>query len=192
LGLAIVLATVLTGCGRGTYSGPTANTGEAGVGPASERLRVGDLLKITFSGPTQPPPDHNERIPDDGFISLPLIGKVQTMGQTRVELQEAIRKRYEEGYYRTITVTIAPAERFFYVYGEVNKPDRHPYLGVLTVTDAIAAAGDFTEFANKKKVQVTRTDKTVIYVDCVKALRNPALNPEVFPGDQIFVKRSWF
>ena len=54
------------------------------------------------------------------------------MGKSRVELQKEIKALYVPKFYRNLTVTIEPDQRFFYVYGEVNKPDRHFYAGELT------------------------------------------------------------
>ena len=57
---------------------------------------------------------------------------------------------------------------------------------------AIASAGGFTDFANKKKVKLTRVDGRTQTVNCVKALDNPSLDLEVYPGDKIHVpRRLW-
>ena len=50
---------------------------------------------------------------------------------------------------------------------------------------AIKAAGGFTDFANKKRVKLTRADGTTETVNCIKALEDPHLDLEVFPGDGI-------
>jgi protein involved in polysaccharide export with SLBB domain len=56
----------------------------------------------------------------------------------------------------------------------------------------IASAGGFTDFANKKKVKLTRVDGRTQIVNCPKALDNPSLDPEVYPGDTIHVpRRLW-
>lgn len=187
-GLSLMVLLLVSACSS-TPPPPPPDDPEPTV-TAGDKLRVGDMLKVTFSGPTQPPPEHNERIPEDGFIRLPNIQKIKAAGMTRVEVQEAIRTNYVPNIFRELTVTIAPAERFFYVQGEVNKKDRHPYLGELTVLDAIAAAGGFTDFANKKKVRLMRADNSQVIVNCVKGLNDPNENPKVLPGDRIFVPRS--
>ena len=67
-----------------------------------------------------------------------------------------------------------------------------PYLKEMTVLKAIATAGDFTDFAKKTKVQVTRADGRKINVNCVKAQRDPKLDVPVFPDDTVFVPRRYF
>lgn len=191
LSLAWTSLILLTAC-TSTPPPPPDFPGEETVPTAGEKLRVGDMLNVTFSGPNPAPPEHNERIPEDGYIRLPNIEKVKAVGRTRVEVQEEIQQKYVPQIYRFLTVTIAPAERFFYVYGEVNKKDRHPYLGELTILDAIAAAGGFTDFARKSKVQLIRVDGSIEVVDCVKALKDPKRNPKIHPGDRVYVPRRIF
>lgn len=160
----------------------------------SELLRPGDLLKFTFQGPSNLTiPVHEERVPESGYITLPDIGKVEAVGKTRVQLQEAVRAKYVPAHYRELSVTIAPAERFFYVAGEVRKEDRHPYLGKETLTGAISAAGGFSEFADKKNISVTRTDGTVLRAHYPKALENPTkFDLKILPGDKINVPRRYY
>ena len=62
-----------------------------------------------------------------------------------------------------VTVT-APVIRYFYVSGEVNPGSsggRIPYTGQITVSRAIAAAGDFNPFADRKHVRLYRVDGTM-------------------------------
>jgi protein involved in polysaccharide export with SLBB domain len=186
------LALLLTGC-QSLEVATTAVDPGAEVSPndGSELLRPGDVLKFTFKGPsTLQIPPHEERIPETGYVTLPEIGTVEAVGKTRVQLQEAVRSKYVPAHYRELSVTIAPAERFFYVSGDVKKPDRHPYLGKLTLTQAITAAGDFTEFGKKSSILITRTDGTVLRGDYTKALKNPTVyDIKIMPGDKIHVPR---
>ncbi len=190
------LVLILTGCGT---TRPVATTAiDAGTeepqSEESELLRPGDVLKFTFKGPsTLEIPPHEERIPESGYVTLPEIGVVEAVGKTRVQLQEAVREKYVPAHYRELSVTIAPAERFFYVSGDVEKPDRHPYLGKLTLTQAITAAGDFTDFANKTSILITRTDGRVLRGHYPKALDNPTVyDIKILPGDKIHVPRRKF
>jgi len=80
------------------------------------------------------------------------------------------------------------------VSGEINDKTGNaghlPYTGKTTLLGAISAAGGFTDFAAKKRVQLTRQDGTILFEDCVKALKNPKLDLEVFPGDKITVDKE--
>jgi polysaccharide biosynthesis/export protein VpsN len=166
-----------------------------GTNPAEVvgRPRVGDTVTITFSGldPSNQLPPHEERIKDDGTITLYLINSVVAAGKTSGELQREIQEKYRK-YYPNLVVTVKVPDLFFSVGGEVRNPNKQPWTGEVTVTRAIQASGDFTDFANKKKVLLTRVDGTVIKVNCIEALENPQLDPKVMPGDKITVPRKWY
>jgi polysaccharide export outer membrane protein len=159
-----------------------------------EKFRVGDSLTVTFvDTPTVIPP-FEEKIKEDGTITLTLNQVFKAEGKTRGELEKEIRARYVPDYYKQMTVMIKPevSTRWYYVDGEVKTPSRQIYNIRITVLKAIASAGGFTDFANKKKVKLTRLDGRTQVVNCPKALENPALDPEVYPGDKIYVpRRLW-
>ena len=91
--------------------------------------------------------------------------------------------------YRRITITNASDQRVYYVGGQVKQPGRQVYIGETTVTKAIQSAGDFTDFADGRRVKLMRANGEVLEVDCLK-LHSP--DPPVYPGDKIDVpQRSW-
>ena len=159
-------------------------------------LRVADKIHVEFHGTPEQMPYSEQEIGEDGTITLEYIGRVQAAGKTPIELEKDIEAKYEAGYYTHINITVTTPMRFFYVGGQVNASStggRVPYSGPITVTQAIYAAGDFNDFANKKKVELTRVGATnPIIVNCVEALRHPDKDPPVFPGDRIFVPRRFW
>lgn len=158
-----------------------------------DRFSVADLVMVSFSGPStavQLPLPHEERIKEDGKITLTLIGPIMAAGKTPGELQNSIRDAYVPKYFKDLTVTVRSEQRMYYVGGQVKAPGRFPYIGPTTVIKAIQSAGDFTDFAKRTKVKVTRANGTTITVDCKKALKNPKLDIPIFPNDQIDVPRS--
>jgi protein involved in polysaccharide export with SLBB domain len=159
---------------------------------SSDVLRPGDILIITFSGASDPPPRHEDRVREDGFVTLPFVGPLKADGRTRADLQESIRSMYVPKYYKQLTVNVNSDSRTFTVSGEVKLPNRIMYLGRTTVLKAIAAAGDFTDFANPKKVEVIRANGKKDSVNCIKARTNPKLDLEIFPDDHIYVPRRLF
>ena len=156
---------------------------------------VGDLVTVTFSGVQTPPLPHEEQVKGDGNVTLPLIGSLKADGRTPGELQKDIYNLYVPKFYTVssgFTVTVKPKERVYYVGGEVKAPGPKVYLGKTTVTKAIQTAGDFTDFANKRSVKLIRANGTTVTVNCNKAITEPELDPPVFPGDKIHVKRRIF
>jgi protein involved in polysaccharide export with SLBB domain len=197
-GLAGVL--MLSGCWM-TGSAPVSKPPVAdNASPDANRLRfdplrIGDGIRIDFSGTPTPIPSIQTEIKGDGTIRLDFIGDVVADGKTPGELERVIQTNYVPVYYTHLNVTVTPTVRFFYVEGEINpgSSGRIPYSGPITVTRAIAAAGDFDPFADKKRVRLYRVNATkAIIVNCIEALDNPSLDLPVYPGDKIVVRRrNW-
>jgi len=188
--LILTLVTLfLVGCE--TLTPPVENgQNDPPTSAVSNTLQIGDLIKIEFSGVPTPIPAHEEHIKDDGTITLDLIGAVKAAGKTVGELQKEIQNAYVPKYYKKLTVTVKGSDLFYYVGGEVKNPGRQLYLGPITVTGAIKSAGDFTDFANKKKVRLIRASGKILIINAIKAQDNPELDLQVYPGDKIDVPRS--
>jgi polysaccharide export outer membrane protein len=170
-------------------NGPTINLADVG------RFKNGDLVVVTFSGGPEAVqmPQHDERIKDDGTITLPLIGSIKAVGKSPGTLQHEIQSAYVPKYYKRLNVTVKPFEQFFYVQGQVRQPGRYPYSGEITAMKAITTAGGFTDFANKKKVRLVREGDAILFINCEKLEKDPSQDPKVLPGDQIYViLRRWF
>jgi protein involved in polysaccharide export with SLBB domain len=65
-------------------------------------------------------------------------------------------------------------------------------LGETDIVKAISAAGDFTDFANKRKVRLTTADGHTKIINVRKAIEDPQYDVPVYPGDKIFVPRRFF
>jgi polysaccharide export outer membrane protein len=191
----LLLLLLAAGCSSGS---PTSGGAYTGVPPAAsvggepsglDRLRKDDMVQVTFSGIPSPPPDHEERIKEDGTVTLQLIGSVTAAGLTAGELQKQIHDKYVPAYYQRLTVTVKTENRVFFVDGEVRQPNRYVYTGEMSVLRAISAAGGFTDFAAKRRVTLVRSGKPPIRVDAERAMRDPAADLPVYPGDRIVVPR---
>ncbi len=200
-GFAVACGALLTGClfhGRQTdeptfsdsLASPAGSTNAPRTLADAVRYRIGDQVTVTFSGLPNLIPPHQERIKEDGTITLDLIGPVVATNKTPGELQKAIQDLYVPKYYAHLTVTVTSDLLFYSVGGEVNKQGPLAYVGGTTVVSAIQAAGGFTEYANKKKVRLIRSGaKKPITVNCVDAQIDPTKDLPVFPGDRIDVPR---
>lgn len=188
---ALVATSLFIGCETApVYREPDVNA--AAKDETADKLRVGDTVRVDFSNLSdrQISP-HEEQIKGDGSITLPLIGSIQAVGKTTGELQREIQTAYSK-YYVSMTVTVKAPERYYSVGGEVRSPKRDVYVGGTTVIKAIQSAGDFTEFAKRTKVQLTRANGKTFTINCDKALRDPRLDLPVYPGDTIHVPRRYF
>lgn len=185
----ITVAATNTGPATPTNSEPRGLTTLTQTG---DRFAIGDQVTVKFSGISEQLSPHEERIKEDGTITLPLIGAVKSVGKTAGELQTEIHNRYVPDYYRRLTVTVTGEQRVYSVGGRVRSPGRQVYIGATTVLKAIQSAGDFDDFAAKTRVEVTRANGAFIVVDCEKAAKNPKLDLPIYPGDKINVPlRDW-
>ena len=106
----------------------------------------------------------------DGKITLPLINDIQAAGRTTRELKahlEILLKKYIDNPVVTVILKESRSQRF-YILGEVARTGEYPLTKELTVLQAFAIAGGFTEWANKKALFVLRRSKegeTVIKVN---------------------------
>jgi len=162
-------------------------------GSSPDLLRNGDALVINFAGVTDPPAGVQDRIREDGKITLTFVGDVLAAGKTRAELQKEITDLYVPKFFTRLNVTVNTDIRYIYVSGEVKIESRHVYMGGMTVLKAVATAGGFTDFARTKKVQLIRAGASKpIIINCEKARQNSALDLPVYPDDRIFVPRRYF
>jgi protein involved in polysaccharide export with SLBB domain len=178
------VAPIATG---GTSNGTDTNRSTSSE---SEVIRVGDSMTVVFSDTPVLVPAFEERVKEDGTITLLYNKRFEAAGKSRGELEKDIRARYVPDYYVNLTVTVHPKERSYTIGGEVKSPNRYAWYNGLTLLKAIQASGDFTEFAKKKAVQVTRSNGQKETVNCVKALRDAHYDIPIYPNDHIHVPRT--
>jgi polysaccharide biosynthesis/export protein VpsN len=191
--LVAVASALLTGCGTTDSVPTTASAGAAGALGTETRLRNGDQLQVHMdTSANQPQAPIDTEIDENGEISLPLIGRIKAEGLTTSELAERIQANYVPRYYVRCAVTVLATVRFFYVGGEVRAPSRYNWSQDITLLKAINTAGGFTEYANRRKVEVARGGQKPMTFDCEDLRRHPNRDPAVRPGDLISVPRSVF
>jgi len=122
---------------------------------------------------------------------------VPAKGRTCRELAYAIKAALEKEYYYHATVILA-IERVseksrgrIYVYGSVKGqgPQEIPADESYTVSKAIIRAGGFGDFANKRKVKVTRKNGQDFTIDLKRVIEEGRTDEDMVlqPDDQIYV-----
>src|SRR5882762_1166391 len=137
------------------------------------------------------------RVSDNGELEFPYIGMVPAEGKTCKELANNIKAALEREYYYHATVILAldrvseKSRGRIYVYGSVRGqgPQEIPADESYTVSKAVIRAGGFGDFANKRKVKVTRKTGQDFTVDLKRVIEEGHTQEDVVlqPDDQIYV-----
>lgn len=113
----------------------------------------------------------------DGYITFPLIGRIEVEGKTTSEVEELIANRLaQEQYLLNAHVSVTVAEyksKQFIVLGSVKEPGSYPMQARERVLDAISRAGGVDFEQGGKHGMIIRTDnpasslerKIVIQID---------------------------
>jgi polysaccharide export outer membrane protein len=127
--------------------------------PQQYQIGNGDILEIV----TWKEPDFSREevlVRLDGKISFPLLDDIQAAGKTPTELKKDIEaglKEYVASPNVTVTIRNAASQRF-YILGEITNTGEYPLVKDLTVLQAFALAGGFTEWASKKEIILFRKE----------------------------------
>jgi polysaccharide export outer membrane protein len=152
------------------------------------------------------------RVANDGFISLPLLGRVKAAEYTTTELRNELESRWGETYLEQPQVSVFVRDfhaRPVSVIGAVEKPGLYQLTGPRTLVEMLSMAGGLAKtgtpagqtvlvtrkggFAGLQPVQGTvlvSPDKLEINLQRLLYSRENALNIQVRPLDMISVSRA--
>ena len=140
------------------------------------------------------------RVNDNGQLEVPYIGLVQAAGRTSKELAYTIKAALEKEYYYNATVIIAvdhvseKSRGKVYVTGSVRGPGPQeiPPDESYTVSKAVIRAGGFSDFANTRRVRVTRKGGQDFVVDLKNVIERGRSDEDLIlePDDQIYVPQK--
>jgi protein involved in polysaccharide export with SLBB domain len=140
------------------------------------------------------------RVNDSGELEVPYVGLVQAAGKSCKELAYTVKAALEREYYYHATVIIAvdhiseKSRGKVYVYGSVKGqgPQEIPADESYTVSKAIIRAGGFGDFADKKKIKLTRKNGETVTVNLKRVIEEGRTDEDVVvrPDDQIYVPQK--
>jgi protein involved in polysaccharide export with SLBB domain len=173
-----------------------APSAPAAEDPAGYRVAVGDELNFRFF--YMPSLNTVAVVRPDGKLALPLAGELQVDGLTMGELSALVEKLLAAQVRRpqvTINVQGVGARRVF-VGGEVTRPGVQPFVGPLTVLQAVMVAEGLKDTAQPSKAIVMRRgpkgERLVVPVDLSAALAGAegAQDLALQPYDVVVVPKS--
>ena len=131
-------------------------------------------------------------INDSGFVELPVMGKLQLVGYTIIQVDSLVSKKAVE-YYSNVIVEVKLASFKFMAFGEFKKggmcfvPNE-----TCTIYEAIAIAGDVTDFANNEKLQLIRTlddgSKKIYHINLTDYSSFNSNNYYIQPNDILYLQ----
>ena len=169
----------------------------------NKRLGVGDQVAIEIvedrEGPT------SRLITATGDLEVPPLDRVHVAGKTTAEAASEIKRLLEADYYYRATVklsidrvNVAAALGKIQISGEVGVPGVLDFnlADPLTLNEAILKAGNFKDFADPKKVRVTRVkggSKREFIVDIKAVQRDGAADKDIMleDGDRVYVPKAF-
>lgn len=199
---AVALALTLDVCSQTTLQRRTEQSQEYVFGPGDQvLLHVEDVDDI---------PQSPIRIDPNGFIDLPLIGRIQAGGLTVDQLHDELAGKLSKYVHSPdITINLAGMEsRPVSVVGEVNTPGIHQLTGPTRLLDVLSLSGGLkpdagstvlvTRDAHWGKLQAqdvtldpsTGASTGTFAMDALLKLRSPEENILMRPGDVVSVPRG--
>ena len=99
----------------------------------------------------------------DGKITFPLLDDIHAAGRTTMEVKKEIETKLKEFIEDPIVTVIlkSPMSQKFYILGEVLKTGEYQLAKKLTILQAFALAGGFTEWASKKEIILLRNENGI-------------------------------
>src|ERR1700722_19422244 len=120
------------------------------------KLEAGDQFEISFE--LNPEFNQTVTVQPDGFITLRGVGDIAVKGQTVPELTQVLRTAYSKILNDPmISVVLKDFEKpYFIADGQLGHPGKYDLRGDVTLTEAIAMAGGFTESSKHSQVLLFR------------------------------------
>lgn len=181
------------GRARGSVPSRFSASAGGGGGGSTSVLREGDYVQVQLKGvPAPEEASLDFSLNEQGTIAMPHLPPIRALGKSTGVLEREIEEMYKaQRIFTDPKVSVLVGGRYINVMGEVRMPQRVLYTTDLTMLKAVAAAGGFTDYANKRAVRVHR-GKEVVEIHAGRALKDPSEDPPLKPGDTVEVKRSIF
>ena len=197
----LLCAVLWGGCQTGFDQAPASGGTPAPTVPSAasptnaafsiDRIAVGDVIRVMYEASVPIAPTEIQ-VPETGLVTIHMGEQVQVAGKMAADVSKEIRELFtvKKQMYKRLSVNVQVLGRTVSVGGEVRSTGSFPFEGGMTVLKAVNRAGGFTEYADRRKVRVTRVNGQQITVDCKAALKMPELDVPLYPGDRIEVVRS--
>lgn len=133
------------------------------------------------------------RVDKNGYLDLPVVGRIKAGGRTLGEVAGTIRESLENILNQPL-VSLKLVNWYVSVLGEVRNPGHFSYTQPrISIFDAVGMAGDITDYGNRREVMLTRNEAGINRLITLD-LTNPGILASQYyyirPGDILYVKPS--
>lgn len=170
-------------------------------------LQPGDIVSVKISSLTDPkfnffadaerelkegidPSLSGFMIDEEGYIELPVAGKIKLEDLTIEDAQDKVRT-LASNYLESPTVNLRLLSFHYTILGEVNLPGNYTtYSGRYTIMDAIGEAGDLTTVADRQKIKIIRYERGKAKIYFMNLLEAKSISSPLFylkPNDLVYV-----
>ncbi|HEY3839073.1 MAG TPA: polysaccharide biosynthesis/export family protein [Bryobacteraceae bacterium] len=163
---------------------------------ARYHLCAGDSFDVSFE--LSPEFNQNVTVQPDGFVTLKSVGDVKVLDQTIPQLTQTLRVAYAKILNDPLIVVVLKdfQKPYFFADGQVGHPGKYEMRGNLTLTEAVATAGGFTEASKHSQVRLyRRVDDQWMFAKVfnLKEMEQKGdlhEDPLLHPGDMLFVPKN--
>jgi polysaccharide export outer membrane protein len=158
---------------------------------------AGDKLDVTVLGHAEL--DRVLEVRGDGTIGFPLIGDVPVAGRGLSQITREMTQTLGKDFIVNPQISVNIKEygsQWVTVIGEVNKPGRQAFGQKMHLIDLLAEAGGFTAYANRKQIEILRSEGADLRRKLTVNLRSieEGKRPDVplRAGDVVIIPRRTF
>jgi polysaccharide export outer membrane protein len=159
-------------------------------------LAAGDSFDVSFE--LSPEFNQTVTVQPDGYVTLKAVGDVRVAGETVPELTQTLRTAYGKMLNEPlIVVNLKDFEKpYFIADGQVGHPGKYDMRGTVTLTQAVAIAGGFTENAKHSQVLLFRRvndqwlSAKIFNIKDMERRHDLHEDPTLHPGDMLIVPKN--
>lgn len=189
-----------TAVNNATAATPTADT-QSSTPQLQQRdqryhLAAGDTFDVSF----ELSPEFNQTltVQPDGYVTLKAVGDIKVIDQTVPQLTQTLRTAYSKILNDPmIAVVLKDFEKpYFFADGQVARPGKYEMRGTVTLAEAVAIAGGFTENAKHSQVLLFRrvdeqwVSAKIFNMKAMEKSGNLHEDPTLHPGDLVVVPKN--
>lgn len=132
-------------------------------------------------------------VDDQGYIEYPQLGKIYVKGLNTSEIREVIQQGVDK-YLQSASVFVKLVNRTLTVLGQVGQPGQKLMVkNQLTIFEALGAAGDITDWGNRRNVKLIREVPDGKHIEELDLTDPNIINSPyyyVLPHDVVYVEYS--